>query len=320
MKPIFIFSLPRSGSTLLQRILMSHRSIASVSEPWFLLPFAYTIKKTGVFTEYSQKNFHKAFKDFVSNLPNKRSDYYEALREFSISLYKKQCRNNEIYFLDKTPRYHLIINEIAQIFPDAKFIFLFRNPVHCFSSSVTTLCQNKLIELFNYHVDLYEGPSNLSKGYDLLRDRSFAIQYENLVRIPEKLLRELLKFLDLDWDDAILSKFQEQELKGKYGDPTGVIEYTSISKKSLEKWKDVFNTPIRKMLLISYIKGIDEQIFKNQGYNKKMILDEIRMLKIRNSRIIKDSFGLLCSYLIRKFKVYIFFGKTSKWSRGKHIS
>jgi len=37
--PIFILSLLRAGSTLLQRILMGHKDIASVTEPWFLLPF-----------------------------------------------------------------------------------------------------------------------------------------------------------------------------------------------------------------------------------------------------------------------------------------
>ena len=37
--PIFLFSLPRSGSTLLQRVLMSHKDIASVAEPWLMLPF-----------------------------------------------------------------------------------------------------------------------------------------------------------------------------------------------------------------------------------------------------------------------------------------
>ena len=53
--PIFVFSLPRSGSTLLQRVLMSHNDISSVAEPWILLPQIYSLKKEGTLSEYSPK-------------------------------------------------------------------------------------------------------------------------------------------------------------------------------------------------------------------------------------------------------------------------
>ena len=37
VKPVFLFSLPRSGSTMLQRALGRHPNIATLSESWFLL-------------------------------------------------------------------------------------------------------------------------------------------------------------------------------------------------------------------------------------------------------------------------------------------
>ena len=45
VKPVFIFSLPRSGSTLLQRVLTGHSEISSFAEPHFLLPLVGIIKK-----------------------------------------------------------------------------------------------------------------------------------------------------------------------------------------------------------------------------------------------------------------------------------
>jgi hypothetical protein len=39
--PLFLLSLPRSGSTLAQRILAAHAGIATTSEPWILLPYLY---------------------------------------------------------------------------------------------------------------------------------------------------------------------------------------------------------------------------------------------------------------------------------------
>ena len=56
--PIFIFSLPRAGSTLLQRVLMGHPEIASIAEPWLLLPLMYVQKEHGVLAIPFIKNFN----------------------------------------------------------------------------------------------------------------------------------------------------------------------------------------------------------------------------------------------------------------------
>ncbi|MBA3701438.1 MAG: sulfotransferase [Rubrobacteraceae bacterium] len=42
--PLFLLSLPRSGSTLAQRFLAAHDAIATASEPWILLPYFYTLR------------------------------------------------------------------------------------------------------------------------------------------------------------------------------------------------------------------------------------------------------------------------------------
>ena len=64
MQPIFLFSLPRSGSTLAQRIIASHAEIATTAEPWLLLPCLYALRHGGVYAEYSQATAVKAIRDF----------------------------------------------------------------------------------------------------------------------------------------------------------------------------------------------------------------------------------------------------------------
>ena len=46
--PIFIFSLPRSGSTILQKILMSSTQVSSSNEMWILLPLLNLKSKSGI--------------------------------------------------------------------------------------------------------------------------------------------------------------------------------------------------------------------------------------------------------------------------------
>src|SRR3712207_7451790 len=75
LTPLFLFSLPRSGSTLAQRILAAHEPIATASEPWILLPYLYTLREHGVYAEYNHRILVQAVEDFCAVLPGGRDDY-----------------------------------------------------------------------------------------------------------------------------------------------------------------------------------------------------------------------------------------------------
>ena len=319
--PIFLFSLPRSGSTLLQRVLMSHKDITSVAEPWIMLPFCYAFKEKGVLTEYAHNISFTAFDDFINNLPNKEKDYYSALGAFASRLYEKQCSNNEIYFLDKTPRYYHIIPEISKAFPNAKFIFLFRNPVNVMSSMIQTWADGRLKKMYNYERDLNYGPVALSNGYELLKDKAYAIKYEDYVKKPKKYTKEICQYLDIDFDENMLSSFINQDTKGRMGDPTGINEYKNVDTKSLEKWKTTFNTRFRKNYIKYYIKNIDEKILEAQGYNKQNILMDINKLQVKDKKYLRDKSDLFSSDLVQLFKPNIWFGnKTKLWAKNIFLS
>jgi hypothetical protein len=319
--PIFLFSLPRSGSTLLQRVLMSHKDIASVAEPWLMLPFSYAYKQKGILTEYSHGTSYRAFEDFINNLPNKEDDYYDALEKFANTLYAKQCLNNEKYFLDKTPRYYHIIPQIAKVFPDAKFIFLFRNPIHVMSSMMQTWSNNRFNKMYYYERDLNYGPKALSEGYDLLKKKAYAIKYEEYVQDPQRYTQELCEYLEIEFDEDMLNSFSKQDTKGRMGDPTGVKEYKSVDTKSLDKWKNTYNTNFRKRYITNYIQRIDKDVFDKQGYNKQEILNEIKKVHTVNKNSTKDRIDLLYSHLVRILKPNIWFGKTTKvWAKDKYLS
>jgi hypothetical protein len=110
--PLFLLSLPRSGSTLAQRILAAHEGIATTSEPWILLPYLYTLRDSGIYAEYNHRSMILAIEDFCEMLPGGREDYIAEIRELALRLYDKACPDGTRYFLDKTPRYHLVSDEI----------------------------------------------------------------------------------------------------------------------------------------------------------------------------------------------------------------
>jgi len=321
MKPVFIFSLPRSGSTLLQRNLMAHESIASTAEPWILLPQIYSLKSKGHLSEYGSLPASRAINDLIYNLPNKKKDFNDSLKNFIIDIYKKLSKNNESYFLDKTPRYYLIIPEIIEIFPEAKFIFLFRSPEQIYASMLQTWSNNKFRSFLSSYYDLIDGLKMLSLNYNKYKNQSIALKYEDLVNSPENELKRITNYLELDFDNNMINNFSNQKTMGRLGDPTGINYYNSISKESIEKWKLTFNTIIRKRIALNIIKKIDNQALETQGYIKVDILKSIKSVKVVSTFSgIRDLFDYFVDCLIRRLNLHLFFSKDFKWSRKKYIS
>ncbi len=319
--PIFLFSLPRSGSTLLQRILMSHNEISSLAEPWLLLPFIYIRKPLGTLTEYSHNGAFQAINSFINNLPDKEKDYYYELNRFIFSLYEKLCFKNELYFLDKTPRYYLIIPEIARVFPDAKFIFLFRNPIRIMSSIIETWCSGTFKGIHNYHVDLKIGYQKLSEGYRLLKNNAYALQYEKLVLNPEKFINEICDYLDIHFFPEMLNDFSKQDTKGIMGDPTGIKHYNTISNETLNKWSKTFYTSYRIKQVKKIIKDIRYNDLKEQGYDADEIIQELNNAPVKNNIILKDYIHVIRWKLLIKYNLNIFAGsKTRKWTKEIFLS
>lgn len=302
VKPIFIFSLPRSGSTLLQKILVTNKNISSVAEPWLLLPFVHIIKEKGILAKYSHKICYNAFQDFISNIGGKQV-YFNELRKFTLNLYKNASKNYvSKYFLDKTPRYYLIINEIAEIFPNAKFIFLFRNPLDIYSSIITTWHKNRLLTLHGHNIDLFEGPKYLLNGFNKLSSRSLKINYEELVSNPEKKLLKLSEYLELEYQNFNLSKYNMTELNGRMGDKIGIRNYKSISKRSINKWQNSINSYFRKKYAQNYIENLNENYLALTNNKKSDLIKKIKKIKV-NRIGVRDYIDFRISNVYRVVKL-----------------
>ncbi|WP_420426272.1 sulfotransferase family protein [Algiphilus sp.] len=266
--PIFVFSLPRSGSTLAQRILASHAEIATVAEPWLLLPFVYALRNDGVYTEYAQSTGAKAIQDFIRELPAGKGDYYAALRELALRLYGSASGNKSQYFLDKTPRYHLIIKEILEIFPEAKCIILWRNPLAVAASIVRTWARNERWITHRYNIDLYKGVENLVEAVDAKPDRFFHLRYEHMVTEPETVWPSVFSYLGLRYDPFVLERYSGVQFSGSMGDPTGNRKFSRISSDSVDDWVSAFDTPLRRAWARRYLAWIGSDRLRTMGYDE----------------------------------------------------
>ena len=316
IKPIFIISLPRAGSTLLQRILGYHDNIYTTSETWMLLPFLYILKKKGVYSEYWHRSTSVAFKDFIGEMPQGKKDYFESLREFVLDLYSKAAADEE-FFLEKTPRYHLILTDLIKVFPDAKIIILVRHPIAILNSIIETWGEGAW-NLFKYKIDLYVGLMNILSVYKENKSRFFLLNYENLIHDNKETIRNLEEYLGVRFPEESIANFSQVELKGKMGDPTGVKKYTNISDKSISSWMKPTNI-IRKIYFARYVKWIGKENLSVIGYDHDQILDEIKQLPFSVKYVFRDVLYIFFGWGYCLFDFFSLYDKLKKVPNFKNI-
>jgi hypothetical protein len=275
--PIFLLSLPRSGSTLVQRVLASHDDIATTPEPWLLLPQVYALRERGTFAEYGQIPSARAIREFAAGLPNGEHDYREELRRFVLGLYSKASGGTAAYFLDKTPRYHLVVEELFGLFPDAKYLFLWRNPLAIAASIVETWGHGRW-KLELWRRDLFDGLAHLVEAYERHAGSSCAVRYEDLVTDPLTAWPPLFDYLGLPFDASPLESFESVKLHGRMGDPTGSRQYDTLSTAPLRKWPATVGNPMRKRWFRNYLDWIGAGRLSAMGYDASDLARELEAI------------------------------------------
>ena len=292
MRPLFLFSLPRAGSTLLQRVLGTHAEIATASEPWLLLPLLYTLRSQGARAEYGHRLAVIGIEDFYGLFPQGKADYEAEIRALALRLYAKAARREARYFLDKTPRYHLVAGEIVALFPEAKFIFLWRHPLAMLGSYVDFFGQGKW-NLYGYRIDLFRGLENLLAAYGQAVGRvanpPHALRYEDLITDREATLRKLFAYLELPFDARVGETFSQVQLQGRLGDYTGSRSYSTISAEPLDKWKKTLRTPLRKRWARRYLQWIGDERLAIMGYRLEPLLAELDAVPASPQRLLSDA-------------------------------
>ena len=275
---IFLISQPRSGSTLTQKLLGAHSNIYTRSEPWLMLHPSYTLKKTGIYSEYNFNAERKAFEVFLDGLPEGKKTYIQSLNVMYLNLYSYYLYDtNYSYFLDKTPRYYLIVNELMQIYPEAKYILLIRNPLAVLGSIINTWVKESWYKLSEYNNDLTRA---ISEYIDIIdnkkKNKSFLIiHYEELLADNKKTLETIFDYLSVDYEAGVEDYNQRSE-KWMFGDQSSVYKKNTIDKDNDKKWQLGLKEPQYWRVMYDYLHYIGKDDFDKLGYsfeeNKKILM------------------------------------------------
>ena len=265
---IFIISQPRSGSTLLQRILFGHPDVQTSAETWLMLHPAYSLRHRGITADYNAHFAYEGAKEFLENYTRGRDVQLDAIREWARMIYQDAIdKHQKRWFMDKTPRYFFIIPELYELFPRARFVFLLRNPMAVLASELSTYVKGDWPVLGVFNADLLAAPGWILDGIEQLGNRGYVIHYEKFVTAPETAIPALCNYLGLDFQETMLDYSGTPKPVGKYNDTAGIDLHTRPSTGSVEKWKSMVDDDQSLHFAQRYLETLGENTITRLGYD-----------------------------------------------------
>jgi tetratricopeptide (TPR) repeat protein len=231
--PIFVLGMPRTGSTLTERILSASDNVFSAGE---LDNFAQQLtiqvnkqlspaersKKSFIATA-SQIDFAQLGKDYLSSVTTRFSE--------------AGIGGKTNFFIDKLPFNYLYVGLIKAALPNAKIVHVTRNPMDTCYAIYKTLFQQaypfsyQQQDLADYFISYQKLMQHWSKllGLDIHQ-----LSYEELVVDPKETGEKLYQFCGVDWHDRYLALTSQQ---GMVNTASASQVRQEIHQGSLQKWQ-----------------------------------------------------------------------------------
>jgi Flp pilus assembly protein TadD len=235
--PIFVLGQPRTGTTLVERIIGSHSTVHAAGE---LQQFGLAIRRLSQHTE--PKRFSRQLFEAAARLDSHKigAMYFETTR---------RMHGEKPRFIDKLPQNYLFVPLILKALPNAKIIHVTRSaPDACFASfkqlfADAYLHSYDLEEMARHHCRYRHMMATWREAFP---GAFLDISYENTVRDLEPNVRTLLEFLGLPWEDGCL-RFHEQASAVSTASAVQVREPAHT--RSIDRWRR-YETQLEPMLAI----------------------------------------------------------------------
>lgn len=202
--PIFVIGMPRTGTTLVDRILSSHSVVTSAGE---LQAFSIELQKQ------CQQTFDTPPQSPADLVRMSAQIDFEALGEAYINS-TRGVAGEGAHFVDKLPFNFLYAGLIHLALPKAKIVLLRRDPMDTCYAIYKTLFEAAypfsydLEELANYFV-AYD--RLVEHWLECLPERIHVVQYEELVSDPRPVIENLLEYCGLSFEDACVRFYENRE-------------------------------------------------------------------------------------------------------------
>lgn len=225
-RPVFVLGLPRSGTTLVDRIISSHSQVDSMGES-NALAFAVMRAAAGKKGNLADK---------MSLIEQSAHMDFAQMGEFYAHATENLSPESE-RLVDKTPLNFLYLGLIHLSMPDAKIIHLRRQPIDSCYAMYKTLFRMgypftySLQDVGRYYIAYH---SLMAHWRELMPATFLDVDYESLVNNQETETRRILEYLNLEWENNCLNFHQH---KGAAATASAAQVRQPIYNSSVGRWK-----------------------------------------------------------------------------------
>jgi len=223
--PIFIVGMPRTGMTLVERVLGSHADVVSLGALVdFPIDMAVLAERVYVSTGSTDSDLLRA---------SLQVDFAELGRNYLQAV--QPLAGGRRHFVDKLPFNFRYCGLIHQALPNAKIVHLTRDPLDTCYAAYKTLfvnayhCSYQLDELVQFYIAYRR---TMAHWHAVMPGVICDVSYEDLVADPSAQCRRLLKWCGLPWQDDLLDFHQSRVASTTAGAAqVRQLIYTSAVKK-----------------------------------------------------------------------------------------
>jgi tetratricopeptide (TPR) repeat protein len=241
-EPIFVVGMPRTGTTLVERIVSSHSEVYSAGE---LQTLSLVIKRAAQTKSNKVLDSETVEQGLKADFGVLGHDYLQSNRPVT---------GHTPHFIDKMPLNFFNIGFIHLALPDAKIICLRRHPLDACLSNYRQLFALTDSPYYHYSYDLLDTGRYYILFHRLMEHwrrvlpgKVLEIQYEELVADQETQSRRLIEHCGLDWQDACLA-FEKNPAPVATASSAQVRE--PIYTRAVERWRhyEKHLAPLRELL------------------------------------------------------------------------
>ncbi len=236
--PVFIVGMPRSGTSLVEQILACHPAVFGAGELRDISRLADSLKAASAPDAEGPEDLAVLDEDSLDDAAAQHLDRLHALGGAAARV------------TDKMPYNFNNLGLISLLFPRARVIHCVRDPLDtCLSCYFQNFARGNFHSFDLRHVGLfYTQYQRLMRHWRAVLDIPVLdVHYEEHVAEPERVCREMLAFLDLEWDRACL-RFHESKRVVKTASRDQVRR--PIYTRSAGRWRhyDAYLGPLKEAL------------------------------------------------------------------------
>jgi len=222
----FLVGFPRSGTTLLDRMLSAHPDIEVLEEK-------------SLFSSLHQDWSEPGTLEALAGVSD--AQIMDAREIYRREMARHRHHPQRPLVIDKLPLNLAYLFLIHRLFPEAPVLFLQRHPLDaCISCFFQTFELEASMAYFldvQHTAQYYDAVMQVATlSMDQVGNPLHKLRYEDLVTSPKNQLESLLKFLTLEWNDSVLDYRQQ---RGKESSNTPSYQQVSqpLHTRSIGKWR-----------------------------------------------------------------------------------